>query len=129
MLAEEYARVVGEYTDKNMTAQSLLTLDELVSSYPEVGSALEEAIRLDAADMTSAEVLSYDAATGTVVITASADAPQKFHAFAEKLQEDDRFTDVEYNGYDRNGSGVWSAEITVVLRGEDEHESELDGER
>lgn len=100
----------------NAQRSAIASIDENIQTYPIFDSALMEQIEACANDFADITFHSFDAAEGTVQMTASSDTVEKINRFISKLNQQDIFETVAYTGYSYNEMNFcWDIHVTCTL--------------
>ncbi len=115
---------VNNHASYTMSTASISTMEGRISevetiwehlmSYPTMNSSVEETLQQCAGEEVSLSVLSFQRDSGVLTLNASAKDVRSINGFIAKLQEQELFEAVEYNGY-TYVSGLDYYNIHVVL--------------
>lgn len=112
----EYDMLKAQNSYLSAQYDSIKNIDENIKTYPLGDSQILDQIEGCAAGYASVAFDAFDAAEGTIQMTASSDSVDNINVFIGKLNQKDIFNKVDYTGYQYNETtGNWDIHVTCVL--------------
>lgn len=114
---QDYDALSKEVQITGLLSGNLSGLKECVLSYPRIDSATEQIVASCASGLVSAEISSYNSATGVLSFNTSAANVEQINQFIALLSQQDTFAVVDYTGYSQDLEGQWNVKVNCVMAG------------
>ena len=112
----EYDMVTARNSFISSQYSSIVGLDENIYTYPVCNTDVMNIINKCAGKYADIEYNSFDAASGTVSVSAKSGTVDEINMFIKELTEQDIFNDVNYTGYTyMDDTGEWNINVNCTL--------------